>query len=55
MSTAKRNFTAARATCNAGGGELVMLASPTQQLMVERYFRRRGSLPADLYWHGVAR
>jgi hypothetical protein len=55
MSTVKRNFTAARAACSAGGGELVLLDSPTKQLMVERYFGSRGSLPADLYWHGISR
>ncbi len=55
MSTVKRNFTAARAVCSAGGGELVMLDSPTKQLMVERYFQSRATLPADLYWHGISR
>jgi hypothetical protein len=55
MSTAKRNFTTARAVCSAGGGDLAMLDSPSKQLMVERYLRSRGSLPGDLYWHGIMR
>jgi hypothetical protein len=45
----------ARASCQAQGGDLLALSSAGKQKDVERYFRSRGTLSGEGYWHGARR
>ena len=48
-------FSAARAACQAQGGDLVRYTSGAKQKDVESYFSSRGTLAPDQYWHGIYR
>jgi hypothetical protein len=53
--TAAHNFSAARATCLALGGDLVLYDNSVKQLRVESYFQQKGSLTQMYYWIGARR
>lgn len=53
--TSAAGFNAAWAACQAQNGELVRYDSGDKQLRVEGFFRRFGTLTANMYWQGLNR
>ncbi len=53
--TSRLSFTSARQRCAAQSGDLVQYTRMQKQRDVEAYFSSRGTLAADMYWHGILR
>jgi hypothetical protein len=48
-------FSNAQTACQQQGGSLVKYDSAAKQLLVERFFKKFGTLTGNMYWHGLSR